>query len=93
MAKERIITKDIEIKVLTHRDTGMLAAYSPDLKGLLVMGRSEEDIARDLPGAVREILEAQGKQVVTVEATKKTGEPLGEWAPAAFVASARLAAA
>ena len=39
---------------------GLIVAYSDDLKGLLVHGRSVDEIKAKLPGAIKEILDAQG---------------------------------
>jgi hypothetical protein len=50
----------IDIVLLRHAKSDLLVAYSDDVPGLLVSGRSEAEIDEKLPGAIREILEAQG---------------------------------
>lgn len=83
----------IKIQVVRHHDTGLLMAFSPDLKGLLVPGRSEKDLEQKLPAAIREILEAEGNRVTRVEAMPDPDERLGDFATPAFIANAQLAAA
>jgi hypothetical protein len=90
MAKGKVTTIEIEIKVLEYRETGLLAAYSPDLKGLLVNARTERELSQKLPAAITELLEAQGNKVIDVQTAKKTDEELGDFAPPAFIASAHL---
>lgn len=60
-------TATIQIRWQEHRPTGLLAAFSDDLKGLLVIGHSTSEIIQNLPGAVRQILQAQGIEVVSIE--------------------------
>jgi hypothetical protein len=57
-------SRAIRIQARVSRSTGVMAAYSDDLPGLLVAGNTQEEIARKLPGAVRELLEAHGLRVV-----------------------------
>ena len=60
------VNMDIRIDLAVHAKTRLLLATSEDLRGLMVAGRSEEQIIRELPEAIREVLEAEGKHVVSV---------------------------
>ena len=84
-------TKIVKIEVVRHRTTGLLVAMSDDLPGLMVHGRTDEEIDERLEGAVRELLEAEGKTVVDIEVTPaEDGLPKG-FVTGAVIASARLA--
>lgn len=39
--------------------SGLIVAYSDELPGLLVTGRTEREVSERLPRAIREILKAQ----------------------------------
>lgn len=65
MGKQNITTMIIKFKV--HKSTGTLAAYSDDLKGLLVIGANEQEIEQKLPGAIAELMDAMGTPVSRVE--------------------------
>jgi hypothetical protein len=60
--ENRVIT----IQVARHQQTGLLVAYSDDLRGLYVHGRSEEELRERIPVAIRDILEADGHEVDSV---------------------------
>lgn len=62
-ATEMLIT----INVVMHRDTKLMVATSPELRGLMVHGRSPEELNRRIPEAIKALLEAQGHRVDTVE--------------------------
>jgi hypothetical protein len=47
-------------------ETGLIATYSDDLPGLLVIGRSEEEITQKLPGAIRELSAARADPMMKV---------------------------
>ena len=57
----------LNIQVKVHRPTGMLAAVSSDLQGLLVVGANEQEIESKLPGAIRELMDAMGTPLTDVE--------------------------
>lgn len=59
----REVQKIIEIKSSINARTGLMAAFSDDLPGLLVVGKTIQELEDKLPGAMREILEAQGNTV------------------------------
>lgn len=63
--RSRIVTETISVRVVRH-PTGTLAAFSDDLKGLLVPASSHEELDVRIPLSIREILEAQGKHVISV---------------------------
>ena len=43
----------IRIRLAKHDDAGLLAATSEDLHGLVVFGKTVEEIERKLPTAIR----------------------------------------
>jgi hypothetical protein len=57
----------ITIKGRVHSPTGMMAAVSDDLQGLLVVGANWQEIEAKLPGAIRELMDAKGTPVTRVE--------------------------
>lgn len=57
----------IRIKSKFNAKNGLIGAFSDDLAGLLVIGRTIDEIETKLPGAIREILEAEGNTVNAVE--------------------------
>lgn len=59
-------TVDIRFEFVIHKSTGLLAAFSRDLEGLLVHGRTEDEIRERTPAAIRSILEAQGNEVISI---------------------------
>jgi siroheme synthase (precorrin-2 oxidase/ferrochelatase) len=84
--------RTIRVNVVRNVKSGLLVALSPDMKGLMVAARTEEQIEEELPGAIQEMLEAAGHRVISV-----TAEPDPKGLPAGFsttglIASARLAA-
>ena len=60
------ISKKFDIDVVRYNNSDLLMAFSKDVPGLLVSGRSETEIDKKLPGAIREILEAEGKKNITI---------------------------
>ena len=61
---KRVLTVRITLK--KHKSSDLLVAMSHDLPGLYVAARTEEQIEAELPGAIRELLEAEGKTGVEV---------------------------
>lgn len=47
---------------------GLLYAQSPDLRGLLVVGETTEELKAKIPGAISDLLKAVGKNVEVWEA-------------------------
>lgn len=46
------MTKPNEVKIEIERRDGLVFATSPDMRGLLVSGRSEEEVRASVPGAI-----------------------------------------
>jgi hypothetical protein len=89
--EEGVEMRTIRVHLVRNTTTGLLVAMSQDMKGLMVAARSEEQIEEELPGAIREILEAEGRRVLSVTAAPDpVGLPPG-FSPFNMVASARLA--
>jgi predicted esterase len=84
--------KIIKIRVLSHSTTGLLMAMSDDMPGLVVHGRSDEDLERKLPAALRELLEASGFTVVDVTLMRDESAAMHNFGPPAFIANASLSA-
>jgi len=57
----------INIQVKVHTPTSMLAAFSDDLQGLLVVGANWQEIEAKLPGAISELMDAMGTPITDVE--------------------------
>ena len=69
------MSKRIGIQVIEFDQTGLLIAFSDDLPGLYVYGRSDDDLEKNLPVAIKDLLEAQGKRNVKV--VKVDGRSVG----------------
>ena len=69
----RTVERTIRIQVRKYRDSDLLLATSDDLRGLNVIGRSDSEIKERVPGSVREMLEAQGHRVRSVETQLPNG--------------------
>jgi hypothetical protein len=84
-------TKSITIQFRTHKNGSLMVAYSDDLRGLLVHGRSAAEIEAKLPDAVKEILTAQGMEVIYVDLEPKADEEkLVDFLPAGLIAKAGI---
>lgn len=69
----------IEIHVIQHKKTGLLAAISSDLEGFIVHAHSEGEMLGKLETAVSHYMDAIGKPVRNVRVVQKT--PEGFWPP------------
>jgi len=67
----------IEITIHEHRVTHLLVATSTNMPGLYVAARSVDQIRREIPEAIRELLEAEGRTVVSVTADEPPTRPDG----------------
>lgn len=65
--------KLIEINIIRHKDTGMYLAYSDDMKGLYVHARTMNELNERVPVAIRDIYEAAGHPVQSVEPVDDDG--------------------
>ncbi|RAI55903.1 DUF1902 domain-containing protein [Roseicella frigidaeris] len=74
MSNNDVIEREIKVTIVEHRDTHLLVAISNDLSGLFVAGRTIEQIERELPTAIREVLEANGHEVYSVTADENQGQ-------------------
>lgn len=79
------------VVVRKHAPTGLMVAISPDHNGLNVFGRTEEEIRRLIPDALKALLEAEGGRVLEVTAEHETADINGFDNPS-FVAEAKFAA-
>lgn len=85
--------EEMMIKISTMRLKGsdLIVAFSDDLRGFNVHGRSMEEIESRLPNALKEFLEASGNRVNSVELLEDSVPP-GFESPK-FIANAHLMAA
>lgn len=88
-----ISAKDFRINVVQHKSSDLLVALSPDLPGLMVPGRSVNEIEERLPAAMQELLEARGFKVVRIETTPENDHLPEAFAKPGFKANAQLMAA
>lgn len=61
------IEKYVTIKISRHEKTGLMVAYSDDMKGLIVHGKTFNEINYRVPEAIKALLEAEGHSAVSVE--------------------------
>ncbi len=87
MREDGTVARQIRIHVLTHSTTDLLIATSDDLPGLMVAGRSHEQLQHDLPAAIKELLEANGRLVVSVD---KIDVAETNFQPLSMIANARF---
>lgn len=77
------------VEVLQRRGSDLLFAYSPDHPGLNVTARSHEELSERLPGAVRLLLEAEGKIVEDVNVRSAVDAP-PDFQAYSYIADAEL---
>ena len=82
--------RTIRVTLRKHDTSPLLAATSDDLPGLLVFGRTREEIADKLPIAIRELLQAMGYQVISLTAVADERMSKAGFGPPAFIANASL---
>ena len=59
--------RSIEIDItIVHGNAGLLHARSRQMRSLIVMGRSEDELWRDIDPVLRDLLDIQGDKVVTM---------------------------
>ena len=59
----RSIEIDIEI---VHGNAGLIHARSSQMRGLMLMGRSEDELWRDMDPVLRDLFDIQGDKVATM---------------------------
>lgn len=67
MRSNQYRSKYFEVIVVSYPASDLLVAYSPGLKGLMVPGRSLEELDEKLPRAITEVMEANGRKVISVD--------------------------
>lgn len=85
-----IVELSINVRVVEHKSSKLLIAMSNDLPGLYVAAQSEDQIEREIEGAIRQVLEAQGKNVISITTEIDTDLPDG-FLRHTMVANAKLA--
>ena len=57
----------IEIDVvIAHGNAGLIHARSRQMRSLMLMGRSEDELWRDMDAVLRDLLDIQGDKVATM---------------------------
>lgn len=84
MAHE-IMEKIVTIETAYHKGGTLMVATSPELRGLIVHGRSEAELSERVPVAIRALMEADGFVVQSVKPVSEDAFPM----PPAFVAAPR----
>lgn len=82
--------KEIYVQLLKQDRTGLYAAVSRDLPGLMIHDYSIAEIERRLPIVIRELLEAAGHEVESVTAERDEKIDLAHLQPPAYIANAVL---
>src|SRR5688572_23670442 len=82
----------ITIQTIRHRDTGLLVAMSDEMKGLYVHARTDADLLERIPIAIRDILEADGYEVLDVSEVVNSPEARTGFVPAFRTFEASLTA-
>lgn len=90
MADSKMNAKIVRI-VCEQGRTGLLFATSPDLKGLLVAERTQDDLDRAIPKAIMDMYEACGINVVVSRVDDDSNEPRSWVAISAEIARRALA--
>ena len=85
--------RTIHVYLLQHEKTKLFVAISAELRGLVVHGRSPDEIEGKLSAAVQDILEAEGHQVVAVQIERDDRIVESGFGPPPYIANASLAAA
>ncbi|MFZ1105974.1 MAG: DUF1902 domain-containing protein [Hyphomicrobiaceae bacterium] len=62
----RVESRLITIQTIRHRDTGLIVAMSDEMRGLYVHARTDADLLERIPIAIRDILEADGYDVLDI---------------------------
>src|SRR5437667_9384574 len=88
MADTDVEERRFRIYLFEHKVTGLQAAFSDDLHGLVVHGRSEDEIREKLPGAIRDLVDAHGMEVVSL--TVDRDDRLADYRPPMFIANAAV---
>lgn len=84
--------REIHVYVLQHKRNDLMVAISPELRGLVLHGRSSEEIERTLPGAVRDLLEAEGNKIASLTVRRDDRIADAGFGPPPFIADAHLMA-
>lgn len=69
----------IQIHVIQHKKTGLLAAVSDDMEGFIVHAHDEDELFAKLPAAFQGFMDAIGNPVSNVQVEQNT--PAGFWPP------------
>lgn len=65
--------REVRVSLSRSAKAGLFAAESPDLPGLLTVGRTIEDLERQLPGDIRALIMAQYEIDVEVQFIEGVG--------------------
>ena len=85
-------TQIIHIQVARHTRTGLLLATSSDFPRLMVAAETVEELNENLPKVVRDMLEASGIGVISVDTMPDNDDVPDGFVTGKLVARAKLAA-
>jgi hypothetical protein len=88
--RDNMATETFLVDSRYYRGGSLILAFCNDLKGLLVCGRSSEEIEAKLPGAVAEILTARGAEIESVKVERYPGVQPVDFVPGVFSASVAI---
>jgi len=72
--------KFVTVEIIKRKNSDLFIGTSEQMKGLYVHGRSVKELEARIPGAIKEVLEAEGKVGVKVL-------PVADEVPDAFISS------
>lgn len=52
--------------IIVHGNAGLIHARSSQMRSLMLMGRSEDELWRDMDPVLRDLIDIQGDRVVTM---------------------------
>jgi hypothetical protein len=63
-----VLLRSIEIAIqIVRGNAGLIHARSQQMRSLMLMGRSEDELWRDMDPVLRDLLDIQGDKVVTMK--------------------------
>ena len=83
----------IKVRLKRHKDGDFFMAVSPDLKGLVVHGHTEEEVVGKVPGMIRDLLEVDNVNVKSVTPMTEECDGFLEVGASAYTANVTMAAA
>lgn len=83
----------IQVRLKRHKDGDFFMATSPDMKGLVVHGHSEDEVLKKLPGVIQDLLELDNVRVKSVTPVSDERDGFVEVGTSRYMANTTMAAA